>query len=547
MSFGVKLFLALTLVMSLVLGLFTFINIKSQTRDLLELVQINALQAADLIQESTHYSMLINRKEDIHQIFQNFSKLPGFEVIRIYNKEGEISFTTKPEERLNKTPITSEACQVCHRYPSPLKALATTQRRRIIKASDGHRVLALINPIENESACFGAGCHQQPANKSILGVLDVQMSLATVDADIARGRNQTISASIILITTVFLVVGILIWTLIRAPVRKLIDGTKAIAQGKLDYTIPLKRKDELGKLAHSFNKMTKELKKAQEEITQWSETLQKRVEEKTDELKRIQAHLIQVEKMASLGKLSATVAHELNNPLEGILTYAKLLRMRLNSGNLTKEKLESIQEELSIIGEEALRCGNIVNNLLLFSKREIGEFSRTDLHEILDRCSQLVKHHLDLKKIHLNKRYQSQNSEIMCDKNQIQQAFLALLMNAVEAMPDGGTLTLKTEDSADDRTVLVEVQDTGIGISHEALSHIFEPFFTTKTEGKGVGLGLSVVYGILESHNGRINVKSKVGEGSTFIIKLRRDLGTKPESDRSELKDEVLLNGAIAN
>jgi len=547
MSFGAKLFVALTLVMSLVLGLFTFINIKSQTRDLLELVQINALQAADLIEESTHYSMLINRKEDIHQIFQNFSKLPGFEVIRIYNKEGEISFSTKPEERLKKTSITSEACQVCHRYPSPLKALATTQRRRIIKAADGHQVLALINPIENEAACFGAGCHQQPANKSILGVLDVQMSLATVDADIARSRNQTISASIILITTVFLVVGILILTLIRAPVHKLIDGTKAIAQGKLDYIIPLKRTDELGKLAYSFNMMTKELKKAREEITQWSETLQKRIKEKTDELKRIQAHLIQVEKMASLGKLSATVAHELNNPLEGILTYAKLLQMRLNSGNLTKEKLESIQEELSIIGEEALRCGNIVNNLLLFSKREIGEFSRTDLHEILDRCSQLVKHHLDLKKIHLNKLYQSQNSEIMCDKNQIQQAFLALLMNAVEAMPDGGTLTLKTEDSVNDQSVLVEVQDTGIGIPPEALSHIFEPFFTTKTEGKGVGLGLSVVYGILESHNGRIYIKSKVGEGSTFIIKLRRYLGTKLESDSSELKDEVLLNGAIAN
>lgn len=547
MSLGVKLFLALTFVMCLVLGLFTYMNIESQTNDLLELVQINALQATDLIEESTHYSMLINRKEDIHQIFQNFSKLPEFEVIRIYNKDGEIIFTTKPKERLNKASITSEACQVCHRYPSPLKALETRQRRRIIKAPDGHRILALIKPIENEPACYGSGCHKHPDDKSILGVLDVQMSLQTVDADIFRGRSQTVLASIVLITTVFLVVGILIWTLIRVPVRKLIDGTKAIAQGNLDYTIPLKKKDEIGKLADSFNTMTKELKKAQAEITQWSETLQKRVEEKTDELRRIQSHLIQVEKMASLGKLAATVAHELNNPLEGILTYAKLLRMRLNSRDLTRDRLTSIQEELSIIGEEALRCGNIVNNLLLFSKREIGEFSRTSLHELLDRCSQLVKHHLDLNKIQLNKLYQSKNSEIMCDKNQIQQAFLAIFMNAVEAMPDGGTLTIKTEDNKKDNTVLIEVQDTGIGIPQEAISHIFEPFFTTKTEGKGVGLGLSVVYGILEAHNGEINVKSKLGKGSTFIIKLNKDLGSKLRPDKPKLQNDVILNGAIAD
>jgi len=537
MSLGSKVFIALAVVILLGLGFFTFLNIESHTNDLVELVQINALQATDLIKESTHYSMLINRKEDIHQIFQNFSKLPGFEVIRIYNKEGEIIFTTKPEERLNKVPITSEACQVCHRYPHPLKALATQERRRIIEAPDRSRVLALINPIENEEACFGSGCHRHPDDKSILGVLDVQMSLETVDADIARSRRQTMLASGIIIMSVFVVAALLIWSLIRAPIRKLIDGTKAIAHGDLDYTIPLHKRDEIGKLADSFNTMTTELKKAQEEITQWSRTLEKRVEEKTEELRRIQAHLIQVEKMASLGKLSATVAHELNNPLEGILNYSKLLQMKLNSGNLTKEKLASIQEELSVISEEAIRCGNIVNNLLLFSKRQVGDFSRTDVHEILDRCAQLVQHHLDLNKIRLVKSYRSQHSEILCDKNQIQQAFLAILMNAVEAMPDGGSLTLKTEDNHDDETVMVEVQDTGIGIPPSALSHIFEPFFTTKEEGKGVGLGLSVVYGILDAHRGKIDVKSKENEGSTFIMQLRRDTAEKHDPFVKSEKD----------
>jgi len=524
MSLGSKLFIALFLVMFVGLAIFTFLNAKSQTKDLLEQVQFAALRTTDLIKESTHYSMLINRKEDIHQIFNNFSKMPGFEVIRIYDKKGNIIFTTNQQERLSRVSINSEACQVCHRYPEPLKALATKERHRIITAPDGHRMLALINPIENETACYGSGCHPHPNEKFILGVLDVQMSLNTVDADIAHSRRQTMLASFILVFSVLLVTGILIYTLIRAPVRKLTEGTRAIASGNLDYTIPLQRKDEIGDLANSFNTMTAELKKAHQEITQWSETLQQRVLEKTQELEEIQAHLIQMEKMASLGKLSATVAHELNNPLGGILTYAKLLQKRLASPNLTPEQLASSQQDLAIIAEETTRCGNIVKNLLLFSKRQMGEFAVVDLHGILDRCIQLVDHHLKLNNIKLVKAYQPGKVEVMCDKDQIQQAVLAILVNAVEAMPGGGALTLKTSSDSNKRKVRIEIQDTGSGISTKDLPHIFEPFFTTKKEGKGVGLGLSVSYGIIERHEGKISVQSVVGQGTTFVIELPQQM-----------------------
>jgi len=518
MSLGLKLFIVLFLVMFVGLATFTLLNIQNQTNNLRELVQLSALRTTDLIKNSIHYSMLINRKEDINQIFKNFQGTPGFDVIRIYDKKGNIIFTTKPEERLTHVPITSEACQVCHSYPQPLKALATKQRHRIITALDGHRTLALINPIENEQACYGPGCHPHPSQKFILGVLDVQMSLATVDDDIAHSRRQVILASAILAVSVFLVVGILIWSLIRVPVRKLTEGTKAIAKGNLDYTIPIHRKDEIGELADSFNVMTSELKKAQREITHWSNTLQQRVDEKTEELERIQAHLIQMEKMASLGKLSATVAHELNNPLSGILTYTRLIQKKLRENKLSAEDLASTQENLSIISEETTRCGNIVKNLLLFSKRQMGEFAVEDLHTILDRCVQLVQHHLQLNNIKLVREYQSKPAEVICDKNQIQQAALAILVNAVEAMSEGGTLTLRTK--SDDEYVLIEIQDTGTGISPTDLPHIFEPFYSTKKEGKGVGLGLSVAYGIIERHDGEIDVKTAVGKGSTFIIKL---------------------------
>lgn len=502
MPLGLKFFVALFLVMFVGLATFTFINVRSEANDLLEQVELAALRTTDLIKESTHYSMLINRKEDVEQIFKNFRNMPGFEAIRIYDKEGEIIYTTRPEERLNKVSISSEACQVCHRFPEPLKALATEERHRIIKSSNGHRILALINPIENEMACYGSGCHLHPDEKFILGILDVQMSLATVDADIARSRHQTILASVILVLSVLSVTGFLIYTLIRAPVRRLTAGTRAIAQGELDYKIPVQRKDEIGELSNSFNTMTSELKRAREE------------------LERIQAHLIHMEKMASLGKLSASVAHELNNPLSGILTYTRLLQKKLNSGNLTRERLQSIHEELSIVSDETMRCGNIVKNLLLFSKKEIGEFVPVDLHEILDRCAQLVEHHLKLNNIELVKIYHKGKAEVTCDKDQVQQCFLAILDNAAEAMPEGGMLTIKTTPDSAQKKMRVEIQDTGSGISTTDLPHIFEPFYTTKKEGKGVGLGLSVCYGIIERHKGGISVKSDVGEGSTFVIEL---------------------------
>jgi two-component system NtrC family sensor kinase len=525
MPLGLKFFIALFLVMFVGLATFTFINVKNEADDLLEQVELAALRTTDLIKESIHYSMLINRKEDIHQIFQSFSGMPGFDVIRIYDKNGEVIFTTRPEEKLSQVSIASEACQVCHRYPEPLKALATKERHRIITAPDGRRILALINPIENEPACYGSGCHLHPDQKFILGVLDVQMSLATVDADIARSRRQTILASVILVLSVLSVTGFLSWTLIRAPVRKLTEGTRAIAKGDLDYTIPLHRKDEIGELANSFNSMTTELKKAREELG------------------RIQDHLIQMEKMVSLGKLCATVAHELNNPLGGILTYARLSQKKLGSPNLTPERISSIQQDLSIVAEETSRCGNVVKNLLLFSKRQIGEFAIVDLHEILDRCTQLVEHHLKLNNIELVKSYQKGKAEVICDKNQIQQAFLAILDNAVEAMPQGGTLSIITNSNLRKKRVKIQIQDTGSGISPSDLVHVFEPFYTTKKEGKGVGLGLSVCYGIIERHDGKIEVNSVVGQGSTFIIELPLHSIENEKNKRPSKKPQVSRKG----
>jgi two-component system NtrC family sensor kinase len=276
--------------------------------------------------------------------------------------------------------------------------------------------------------------------------------------------------------------------------------------------------------------MTEDLSEAKHEITEWSNELERRVNQKTEELKKTQERILQIEKMASLGQLSATVAHELNNPIAGILTYSKLIQKKLQRNNFSPEDRDSIMKHLRMIETESDRSGNIVKNLLLFSRKQDKDVKTHDLNSIIEKSLQLISHHLELHNIHLYKQLKPNLPEIYVDENQIKQALLALYMNAVEAMEADGVLTVRTEHRGVEKAIYLYVQDNGKGISEEDMAHIFEPFFTTKSAVKGVGLGLSVVYGIVQNHNADINVKSKVQEGTTFIIKF--PLG-KPKAEKA--------------
>lgn len=522
MSLGVKLYISIFLVMFVGLSIFTVIDVTNQRTNLMNLVEVSALRNTDLIKNSIHYSMLINRKGDIEEIFKYLGELDGIGVIHLYDKNGKIIYTTKPKEKYNKVSISSDICQVCHRSSVPLKVLEVKERTRITVAPDGCRIFSMIAPIKNEPSCAGTSCHVPITEKAILGVLDVQMCLKKVDANLTKSQNYTIISSAILVLAVLFVTGILIWILIRKPIFKLSEATKEIASGNLNFNIPMQRNDEIGQLAHSFNIMVQELNKAQNEIKKWSNTLELKVDEKTKELERIHTHLIHVEKMASLGKLSATVAHELNNPLAGILTYVRLTQKRLDKSDITPEKIEAIQGDLNIVSEEIIRCGNIVRNLLLFSKRKVGDFTFNNISELLENCLKLIQHHLLLKSISLEQTAFNKSIEVKCDREQIQQAVLAILMNAIEAMPSGGTLTVGVESSESD--CIISIKDTGEGISDDHLPHIFEPFYTSKKEGKGVGLGLSIAYGIIERHKGSIDIKTEIEKGTTFVITIPKDM-----------------------
>jgi two-component system NtrC family sensor kinase len=298
---------------------------------------------------------------------------------------------------------------------------------------------------------------------------------------------------------------------ITRPVRLMVQATEMIAGGDLSHRVELGTKDEFGHLAASFNRMTENLANAQDNLAQWGRTLEKRVEDRTRELRETQDALVTSEKLASLGKMAAGVAHEINNPLTSILINAHLLLER----NPTDA---AARENLTMIADETTRCAQIVRGLLEFSRMTPSQTAPASFNEIIERTIQLLEKQALVRNIVIVKTLDPGLPPLELDKNKIQQVFSNLIINAIEAMPEGGRLTVTSRPSADGLGVEAEFADTGVGIRKENLSKLFDPFFTTKTF--GTGLGLAVSYGIIRRRGGTIDVHSDVGRGSVFTVTL---------------------------
>lgn len=517
-SLRFRLLAGISLILILLFGLYSYYSVRFLSGTIIQHTFTSALRISDFIKSSTHYSMLLNRKDDVYQIIKAIGKQPGIDGIRIYNKRGVITFSTDSVEMGKVVDLRAEACYACHEKEKPLQSVPAGNRMRVYTSVQGHRVLGLINPIRNESVCARPGCHATPSAQTILGVLDVRMSLQELDAALAE---QQYTMSVVAVITIVLVSGLMFMFLrvaLHKPLGELMKGIQEVSSGRLDYVLKLHAHDEIGELAKSFNQMTLSLRQAHEEIQEWMRTLEKRVEGKTRELKQVHDRILQIEKMASLGRLSATVAHELNNPLEGILTYARLLIKKLDKQQPMSPEVREMVEVLELIARETDRCGTIVKNLLLFSKRDMGELQLASVRQIVERAAQLVQHHFEISGVTFDASYGSGEAVMLCDENQIVQALVALFVNAVEAMPGGGTLSVGVVHEPQEGIVQIRVSDTGVGIPEEHLPHIFEPFYTTKQNKAGLGLGLSVVYAIVERHGGSIRVESTPSRGTTFIL-----------------------------
>ncbi|MGD0417895.1 MAG: ATP-binding protein [Terriglobales bacterium] len=519
-SISAKLIGSLLVLMVVIFGLLGYLSIRLHRQHLEAATLLSAERISDVIKRSTTYYMLHNDREGLYHAIQAMAEQPGISKVRILDPEGRINYSTDPAEVSHVLDKTAEACYGCHTQSQPLARLNRPDRFRIYRNGGGHRVLGIITPIENQPGCSNAECHAHPADQQVLGVLDTNLSLATADAQLAvsSARMKYYTAGALLIVAILS--WLFVWREVGQPIKALKRGTEHLSEGELGYQIEVQSQDEVGDLAHSFNGMSLQLRAANEEIVLWAKTLEDRVEQKTKELNRAHDHVMHVEKMASIGKMAAVVAHEVNNPLSGILTYAKLIRKWVASGQAEHEKREEAMQCLDLIATESRRCGDLIKNLLSLSRTSPMNVQSTDLHAVINRCLMLVRHQLELGGVELQLNLAKNLPLVSCDPAQIEQVFLALIMNAKDAMPRGGNLWIETRMSDDESEVEIQVRDDGAGIAPDVLPHIFEPFLTTKESGHGVGLGLAISRGIVERHNGRIAVQSELGRGTTFSVTL---------------------------
>lgn len=534
---GVRLFLWLFAWVIVVFVVNTHIIRRATAKRWEETLQQSARRTSETIKQATHYGMLLNKKEEVHHTIRRIARGPGVAGIRVYDKRGAIIFSSDAKEIGKRVDMRADGCIGCHDEKKQLQSVPEGNRVRVYHDSHGDRVLGLINPIENEAVCSNAACHAHPASKSILGVLDVRLSMAAADRNLREADRQTFLAAVLMALIAGVICAIFIYRMVRVPVRRLIHGTQRIANGDLDSHIDRGREDEIGELATAFNSMTDDLRRARQENRDWSQSLEQKVIQKAEELSRAQKQILHMEKMSSLGKLAATVAHELNNPLSGILTYSKLVGRELTDVEMADDTRQEMDRYVKMIQKESSRCGGIVRNLLLFTRRSGSKFVQNHLNEIVDRALMLVGHRLKMSNIRLDYDPPQEADLIFCDADQLQQALVALFVNAVEAMESGGTLKIEVEQT--EAVMVMDISDTGAGIPAEALPHLFEPFFSTKEEIAGVGLGLAVVYGIVQRHCGNIEVDSTPGNGTSFQVTLPRKPRSVGEQEQCAAADQV--------
>lgn len=483
-SLAAKLFIVVFAVLLLSLGLLGYANVRLHRRHLEATKQSAVQRLTDILRRTTSYSMLRNDREALRNIVETIGQEPGIVHLRITNADGQVAFASERQH-----------------------------------AGDD-RILSVSTPIPNSPTCASGACHAHPISQKVLGTLDVQLSLAEADAGVRRASLQFIGYSALAIVLTLAAISVLVWHFVHEPVRLLRDGTIRLGQGDLGVQIPVRTSDELGQLAKSFNEMSRQLRSAREESNALAHALEDRVHRKTEELRRAQEQMIQAEKLTSLGKLAAVVAHEINNPLSGILTYAKLLRKWIERGDDMESHTTDMRDSLQLIENESRRCGDIVRSLLTFARVQPLNISLFDVNSVVCVTLKLVEHKLELGNIVPRLELAPDLPQLRGDAGQVEQLFLAIVMNAIEAMPREGNLRIATNATAARDAIVITITDDGGGIAPDILPHLFEPFTTTKEEGKGVGLGLAISKAIVDRHGGTIDVQSEVGRGTTFTLCL---------------------------
>ncbi len=510
-SLIVKLTFATSLILLVFMGVLDNINLKNFRKVMIDYAVSNAEETADIISQSAFDAMMKNDKTSLYHMIRRIGESKNIEHIRLIDQKGTVVFSNRPEEIGSVIGKHADACVMCHVSASPGISASSMNRSRVIISKSGKEALGFTKAIYNQQACSAASCHFHDKNDIVLGLLDISISLETLRQQSHEYRLEFIVLTCLLLLIIGMLVTIFTYYLVDIPVQRLVRHSALVATGNLDSRVPVTSGDELGELSESINHMTESLEVADKELKGWADSLENKVEERSREIMRMEEQLHRSEKLASLGTLSAGVAHEINNPLTGILLYASIL-------NSDKRLDPALLPDVARIISETQRCAGIVKDLLEFSRESLPEKEDTALDAIVDEVVTLFHQQPDFRDIDIQKNYVSHLPRISVDPNQIRQVFINLIINAGHAMSQGGALEISTYQSVDGKYVCVALKDSGDGIPEENLTRIFDPFFTTKPT--GTGLGLSISYGIIENHGGRIEVKSRVGEGTQFVVML---------------------------
>jgi two-component system NtrC family sensor kinase len=471
-----------------------------------------------------YYSMLENDKAALQRELDIISSMSGIDEVNIYNEHGQLSYTSFPVQADHSN---NPNCSECHSDISTLFAgdemdyriIADKTECGIYQEGGSGRNLIIRENILNEPSCYTASCHAHPESEQVLGSLIINMPLKRLDTFMNRSLRDFLILALLIVG--FMATFYILFTRkrIKNPLNALISASEAVSRGDTSIRLPIETNllDDMRLVSEAFNNMLDNVEEAAEELQNWSQQLEYKVQKKSEALSEVQNELIHVERIASLGKLSSSVAHEINNPLSGILVYSKLLYKQVNQHEYKHPKKETMLKNLKLIETETKRCGEIVKGLLDFSRKDREDFEHVDLHGILKEACDLIGHKVKMSDISFKKEFRAKKDHVFCSPNQIKQACVALIVNATEAIRENGEIVIRTINP-DDKHIQICISDSGAGIAEQDLTHIFEPFYSTKQEGNGIGLGLAIVHGIVENHKGRILVDSEIGKGTTFTI-----------------------------